>query len=46
MVDGRVLYGDDALKAAGPATPGCEPLDVCGVQKFLCLAEDSTGATS
>lgn len=39
MVDGRVLYGDKALQAAGPATPGCEPLDVCGVPKFLCVAE-------
>ena len=42
MVDGRVLYGDLALEAAGPATPGCEMLPVCGVDKFLCLAEDST----
>ncbi len=42
MVDGRVLYGDAALEAAGPATPGCEPLDVCGENKFLCLAEAST----
>lgn len=42
MVDGRVLYGDTALQAAGPTTPGCEPLDVCGVPKFLCVAETTT----
>lgn len=42
MLDGRVLYGDKALEAAGPATPGCEALDVCGVQKFLCIAENDT----
>lgn len=42
MVDGRVAYGDKALQAAGPSAPGCEALDVCGVDKFLCLAESST----
>ena len=42
MVDGRVLYGDRALKAAGPAAPGCEDIDICGVPKFLCIAESST----
>ncbi|MCC6994500.1 MAG: amidohydrolase family protein [Deltaproteobacteria bacterium] len=42
MVDGRVLYGDRALKAAGPAAPGCEDIDICGVPKFLCIAETST----
>ncbi len=42
MVDGRVLYGDKALQAAGPANPGCEPLPVCGVDKFLCAAETTT----
>jgi cytosine/adenosine deaminase-related metal-dependent hydrolase len=42
MVDGRVLYGDGALVAAGPAIPGCETIDVCGTSKFLCAAETST----
>lgn len=42
MVDGRVLYGDKALQAAGPAAPGCEALSVCGVDKFLCAAETTT----
>ncbi|MBI3206116.1 MAG: amidohydrolase family protein [Myxococcales bacterium] len=42
MVDGRVLYGDKALEAAGPSTPGCEALPLCGVDKFLCAAEAST----
>jgi cytosine/adenosine deaminase-related metal-dependent hydrolase len=42
MVDGRALYGDQALQAAGPANPGCEAFPVCGVQKFLCAAEAAT----
>jgi cytosine/adenosine deaminase-related metal-dependent hydrolase len=42
LVDGRALYGDAALKAAGPANPGCEDLPICGVSKFLCAAENST----
>lgn len=42
MVDGRVLYGDKALQAAGPSAPGCESLSVCGVDKFLCVAETTT----
>ena len=37
-VDGRALYGDAALGALGPASPGCEPLDVCGAGKFVCVA--------
>jgi cytosine/adenosine deaminase-related metal-dependent hydrolase len=42
MVDGRVLYGDAHLSAAGPAAPGCEALNVCGASKFLCAAEASS----
>ena len=42
MVDGRVLYGDAQLIAAGPASPGCEAFDVCGADKFICAAEAST----
>lgn len=42
MVDGRALYGEPVLKAAGPATPGCEDVSMCGASKFLCIAEAST----
>jgi hypothetical protein len=42
MVGGTVLYGDIALQAAGPAQPGCEQVDICGTQKFLCVATTST----
>lgn len=44
MVDGRVLYGDPVLAEAGPKSPGCEKLTVCGTEKFLCVAEPSTTA--
>jgi 5-methylthioadenosine/S-adenosylhomocysteine deaminase len=43
-VGGRALYGDAVLTALGPAAPGCEPLDVCGAGKFVCVA--APGATS
>jgi cytosine/adenosine deaminase-related metal-dependent hydrolase len=42
MVGGAVVYGDVALAAAEPAQPPCEMLDVCGTQKFLCIAVSST----
>ncbi|HRI53148.1 MAG TPA: amidohydrolase family protein [Pseudomonadota bacterium] len=42
MVDGRALYGEPVLKAAGPAAPGCEGVTMCGASKFLCVAETST----
>src|SRR5262249_40384047 len=42
MVGGKVLYGDAQLKAAGPAAPGCEDLDMCGAPKFICVAEADT----
>ncbi len=41
IVDGRVLYGDSALSAAGPADPGCESETFSGAEKFLCIAEAS-----
>jgi cytosine/adenosine deaminase-related metal-dependent hydrolase len=44
MVNGVVLYGDSVLQAAGPALPGCEAIDICGVSKFLCAAT-STAAS-
>ncbi len=51
MVGGVVLYGDAQLEALGPATPGCEKLDVCCRSKFVCVAaegglpEDHLGQT-
>jgi 5-methylthioadenosine/S-adenosylhomocysteine deaminase len=42
MVDGRALYGDGQLIGAGPSSPGCEAVPICGVSKFLCIAETST----
>jgi hypothetical protein len=42
MVDGRVLYGDSQLVGAGPTSPGCEAVSICGTGKFLCVAETST----
>jgi cytosine/adenosine deaminase-related metal-dependent hydrolase len=42
MVGGVVLYGDTALQAAAPATPGCETIDICGTQKFICVAQSSS----
>ena len=42
MVNGVVLYGDAALGGLGPFSPGCEGLTVCGREKFVCVAEDSS----
>jgi len=42
MVGGKVLYGDLPLEAAAPALPGCEHVDICGAQKFLCVATTDT----
>ena len=42
MVGGVPLYGDLALTPAAPTVPGCEPLEVCGASKFVCVAEDTT----
>ncbi|MEP6511887.1 MAG: amidohydrolase family protein, partial [Dokdonella sp.] len=39
MVGGVPLYGDTSMQAAAPSVPGCEALDVCGVSKFVCVAE-------
>jgi cytosine/adenosine deaminase-related metal-dependent hydrolase len=44
LVDGVPLYGDANLQALGPASPGCETLDVCTSSKFICVAEN--GATA
>ncbi len=42
MIGGRVLYGDAILKAAAPASPVCEDIDICGASKFVCVAEGTT----
>jgi hypothetical protein len=42
MVGGGIVYGDVAFAAAAPTQPACEMLDVCGAQKFLCIALAST----
>lgn len=39
IVGGVPLYGDPSLQAAAPSSPGCETIDVCGAQKFVCVAE-------
>ncbi len=41
MLDGRAVYGEPVLKGAGPTTPGCEDVSICGTSKFLCVAENS-----
>jgi Amidohydrolase family len=41
MVGGVALYGDPSLAALGPASPGCEALDVCCRSKFACVASPS-----
>lgn len=46
LVGGVPLYGDSALSALGPAAPGCEALDICGEQKFACVAEQGGTATN
>jgi 5-methylthioadenosine/S-adenosylhomocysteine deaminase len=46
LVGGRALYGDPAVQAVAPASPGCETLDVCGQSKFVCIAEDGGTATN
>jgi len=38
MVGGALLYGDPVLVASQTHNPPCETLDVCGVQKSLCIA--------
>lgn len=39
FVDGRMLYADDTLGGAAPMSSVCEPLDVCGRPKTVCIAE-------
>lgn len=46
LVGGVPLFGDDALGLVAPASPGCETLSACGVQKFVCVAEPGGNATN
>jgi 5-methylthioadenosine/S-adenosylhomocysteine deaminase len=41
MVGGVALYGDPSLAALGPASPGCEAIDICCRSKFACVASTS-----
>jgi hypothetical protein len=44
---GEVLYGDSDLVASGAFSGGaCEELDVCGVAKRACVAQDIGGGTT
>lgn len=42
MVGGKVLYGDADLGEFRSKEAPCEQLDVCGSQKFLCVAQASS----
>ncbi|MBI5482058.1 MAG: amidohydrolase family protein [Deltaproteobacteria bacterium] len=46
MRGGTVLHGDDALVSAlaADASTGCEPLDVCGVAKRVCVKRETDTA--
>jgi hypothetical protein len=46
LVDGIALYGDDQLEPLGDPTPGCEAIDICGEQKFLCVAIEGGDSTN
>jgi hypothetical protein len=38
LIGGRPLYGDTSVLSA-IAAPGCEPMDVCGMQKTVCVKD-------
>jgi hypothetical protein len=46
LVGGVPLYGDVSLQPAAPPTPGCEAMNVCGVSKFVCVAEEGGTVTN
>ncbi|HTM20952.1 MAG TPA: amidohydrolase family protein, partial [Kofleriaceae bacterium] len=46
IVGGVLLYGDLPYESLAPAAPGCEHLDICGVQKFACVAESDGTASN
>jgi 5-methylthioadenosine/S-adenosylhomocysteine deaminase len=39
LVGGVPVYGDAILETVAPAAPGCEHLDMCCREKFVCVAE-------
>ncbi len=39
MVGGKVLYGDNDLRAIASGGAACDDFDTCGSKKFLCAAE-------
>jgi hypothetical protein len=39
LVGGKILYGDMAMKPLAQSTPACDSLDICGVNKFACVAQ-------
>lgn len=41
MVGRDLLYGTAALQDATPLTLGCEGVDTCGKDKFVCVTEDT-----
>ena len=45
-VDGRLHYGDDQLEPIAPQTPGCELIDICGRDKFICVAREGGTASN
>lgn len=42
MVGGEVQYGDASLQALSRTPAACEPLDMCGGSKFLCIARPNS----
>jgi hypothetical protein len=42
---GVALYGDAAVVSALPGGAACDPLDVCGTMKRVCVARDLNGRT-
>ena len=38
MIGGVALYGDKEMEEIAPGAPGCESIDICGTEKFLCVA--------
>lgn len=46
LVGGVPLYGDTLLQSVAPSSPGCETMNVCGVSKFVCVAESGGTPTN
>lgn len=41
LIDGEAYYGESALQEYIARNSGCEAIDVCGVEKFVCAREPS-----